>query len=99
MTQKEYRDRIIQCRSDHSKSADMQQSLAGNTIVDKMADDFELVFTFRATCVKLSYFSYRGHMELQVLEKEVASMYFPTADQLRAVEKFGRSKYTLHSQA
>ena len=34
-SQKEYHDQLIQCRSDHSEFADMQQALLGKVIVDK----------------------------------------------------------------
>ena len=78
---------------------DMQQSLERKSIVDNMEDNFELVFTFRATCTKFLVFLCRDHVKLWVLEKEVAPINLPTSYQWREVEKFGRSKYTLHTQA
>ena len=44
LTQKEYQDKLIQCRLDHANFADMNQSLSGKTIVDKLDDDFEKFF-------------------------------------------------------
>ena len=44
--------RLIQCRLDHSKFMNMQKSLERKTIIEKIVDDFELMFTFRATCAK-----------------------------------------------
>ena len=49
-SQKEYHDRVIECRLDHRKFEDMQHSLSGKVIVDKLGDDFEILFAFRATC-------------------------------------------------
>ena len=75
----------------------MQQSLSGNVIVDKLVDDFELLFEFNSTCAHLSYFSYREHVELRVLEKEMANLDLPSIYQWKLVEKYGRSKYKLHA--
>ena len=97
LSQKEYQDRLIECRSNHIKFADMQQSLLGKEIVDKLADDFEMIFSFKAMCAPLPYFSYRYHMELRVLEKEMAILDLPSVDQCKSVEKYGRSKYKLHA--
>ena len=76
----------------------LQQALSGKATVDKLEDDFEIVFTFRATCARLPDFSYRDHMEMWVLSKEMSTLEFPTMDQWKEVENFGRTKYTLHAQ-
>ena len=73
----------------------MQQSLSCKTIVDKLSEDFEILHTFRATCVQLPEFSYVDHVELRVLAKEMASLELPTVDQWKTVEKYGRTKYRL----
>ena len=98
LSQNEYHESLTRCGLDHSKFVDMQQSLARNIIVKKIADEFELVFTFRATCTKFSDFLYRDHVELCVLEKEVFVLYLSTVAQWKAVNKFGRSKYILHAK-
>ena len=69
LSKKEYHDYLIECRSYHTKFADMQQSLSGKTIVDKLEYDFEILFSFKDTCAHLLYFSYRDHVELGVLVK------------------------------
>ena len=69
LSKKEYHDYLIECRSYHTKFADMQQSLSGKKILDKLADDFEMIFSFKSTCAHLPDFSYRAHVELQVLTK------------------------------
>ena len=48
-SQKEYHDCLIDCRLYHRKSHDMQQSLSGKVIVDKLEDEFEILFEFRST--------------------------------------------------
>ena len=96
LTQKEYQDKLIACRLDHTNIADVQQSLSGNTIVDKLADEFEIFFSFKDACARLQNYSYRDHVELRVLSKEIFHLYFSIADQWKTVEKYGRSKYMLH---
>ena len=74
----------------------MQQSLSGRTVVDKLVGDFEMLFDFKATCAKLSYFSYIDNLELRVFEKEMVNLDLPTADQWRTIQQFGKNKYKLH---
>ena len=53
MTQKEYQDKLIQCRLDHTNFVDMHQSLSEKTIVDKLEDKFEMLFSFKEACAHL----------------------------------------------
>ena len=64
-------------------------------MVDKLPKDFEMLFDFKATCAKLSYFSYVDNVELRVLEKEMFNMDLPIVDQWKTVEQFGKNKYKL----
>ena len=75
----------------------MNQSLSGKMIIEKLADEFEIFFSFKEACAHLQNYSYRDHIELHVLEKEVSTFELPSADQRRIVEKFRRTKYTLHN--
>ena len=58
----------------------MQQSLSGKEIIDKLSEYFEMLYAFRATCAQLPEFSYMEHVELRVLEKEMANLELPTID-------------------
>ena len=80
-SQKEYHDHLIECRLDHRKFEDMHQSLKGKVIVDKLADDFEIIFSFKTTCAHIPYFSFIDHVEMRVLVKEMASLDLPSVDQ------------------
>ena len=44
LSQQEYLDKLVNCRSDHSKFEDMQQALFGKVMFDKLAEEFELLF-------------------------------------------------------
>ena len=73
----------------------MRQSLSRKTIVDKLSEDFEILYAFKATCSQISKISYKYHVEIRLLAKEMASLELPTVDQLKTVEKYGRTKYKL----
>ena len=64
-------------------------------MVDKLDEDFEMLFDFKATCAKLSYFSYVENVELIVLAKEMANLDFPMVDQWKIIEQFGKNKYKM----
>ena len=48
LSQKDYKECLVNYRSNHSKFEDMQQALSGKTIFDKLADDFKLWFDLKA---------------------------------------------------
>ena len=88
MTQKEYHEILIECRLDHANCTDMNQSLSG---------EFEIFFTFKEACVHIKNYSYEDHIELHVLENEFSTLEMPSLDQWNTVEKFRRTKYSLHT--
>ena len=63
LSQKEYLDKLVNCRSDHNKFEDMQQALSGRVVFDKLAEEFELLFDFKVSCSKVPNFSYTYNME------------------------------------
>ena len=65
LSQKEYLERLVLCRLDNNNFRDMQQSLSGNIVFDKLASEFELLFDFKATCVGVPETSYPETMELK----------------------------------
>ena len=75
----------------------MKQLLSDRTIVDKLVDEFEIFFSFKEACVHLQIYSYRDHIELRVLEKEMSTLDLTSVDQWKTMEKFRRTKYMLHT--
>ena len=65
LSQKEYLDKSVNCRSDHGKFEYMQQALSGRVVFDKLAEEFELLFDFGFTCAKVPNLSYAESMELR----------------------------------
>ena len=92
----EYHAELVRCRLDHKDFEDMQQSLSRKTKVEKLSEDFEIFYTFRAICTQLPEISYVEHMESRVMAKEVASLELLTIDQCNIVENFGKTKYRLY---
>ena len=76
----EYHAQLVRCRLDHKNFEDMEQSLFGKIIIEKLPKDFEIFHTFRATCAQLRVISYVNHVELRVLAKEMANLDLPTVD-------------------
>ena len=93
--QKDYNNRMINYILDHRKFEDMKQLFSGRIVVDKLAEYFEMLFDFKATCAKLPYFSYVENVELRVLEKEMINLHFPTIGPWKIIENFGKRKYKL----
>ena len=56
LSQKEYLDKLVNCRWDHSKFEDMQQDISGRVVFDKLVEEFELLFDFTVTCAKVPNF-------------------------------------------
>ena len=97
LTQKEYHEKLIECILDHTNFADMNQSLSRRIIFDNLANEFEIFFALKEVCSHLLNYSYRDHIELCVIAKEMSTLELPPPDQWKIVEKFRRTKYMLHT--
>ena len=95
LSQKEYLDKLVNCRSDHSKFEDMQQAMSGRVVFDKLAGEFKLFFDFKVACAKVPNFSYAYNMELRFLEHDMVVAYFPKPKHWRIVQQYGSTKYQL----
>ena len=97
LSQKEYHDRLIDCRQYHRQFEYMaQQSLSGKTMFDKLSGEFELLFDFRVMCTKLPVPSYLEKLELDMLPEEMIKLEMPTIKQWKVIENCYRTKYKLH---
>ena len=97
LSQKEYYDRLVECRKEHRKFEDMaQQSLLGNTVVKKLSSEFELLFDFKALCTRLPMRSYLEKLELGLLAKEMVKLEIPTTNQWKVIKNYSKSKHRLH---
>ena len=96
LSQKDYKEFLVNCQLDHSKFRDMQQALLGKVIFDKLASDFELWFYFRATCSKVPMASYLEAMELKAQAYDMAMMHLPSSDKWRIIRQYGSVKLPPH---
>ena len=81
LSQKEYHDRLIDCRHDHRQFEDMaQQPLSGKTVVEKLSGELELLFDFRVMCTKFPA-PYLENLELIVLTEEMIKLEIPNVNQ------------------
>ena len=87
----------IMCRKDHLNFTNMTQSLTGGITVDKLADEFKVLFAFKEACAHLQIFSYQDHFKLRILAKEMATVELPTPNQWKTVEIFSRTRYLLNA--
>ena len=82
---------------DHSKFDDLEKSLTRKTIVDKLTEDFEILQKFLIFRKGFPKVSYEAYMELEVSIREMMECDTPSAEQWKAMERFGKTKYILHS--
>ena len=80
LTKNAYYENLIVRRKEHLKFADMTSSLTGRIIVDMLANEFEILFSFKEACVHLHSFSYHDHFELCVLAKDMCTLELPSPD-------------------
>ncbi len=89
ITEPEYKELLIQARSDHSKFSDMVKGLKGMLVVSKMRQDFELPLLFREVKAKLPIFTECPLIELEVLMKELSDASVPKDKAWKDVFKVG----------
>ena len=88
---------LVQNRMDHSKFDDLEKSLTGKTIVDKLTEDFKILQKFTIIISRLPKVSYEAYMELEVSIREMMDCDTPSAEQWKSVERFRKTKYILHA--
>ena len=74
-----------------------KKGLTGKVIVDKLTEDFEILQKFLIIRGGLPKVSYEAYMELEVSIREMMEYDTPRAEQWKAMERFGKTKYILHS--
>jgi len=90
VSQEKYNVFLTRAQMDHSKFEDLEK---GNTIVDKLKNDFEILSQFRTIKSGLPPISYASCITLEVLIKETVVYDIPFEIQWKKVERPGRSKY------
>ena len=82
---------------DHSKFEYLVKGLTGKVIVEKLTEDFEILDRFLIIKKGLPDMSYESYVDLEVSIREMTEYDTPNIEQWKIVEKFGKTKYILHS--
>ena len=69
--------------------------MSGKIIFDKLANEFELLFDFKATCATVPETSYRETMELKMQELDMALATFPSPDLWRSIQQYESRKFKM----
>ena len=96
-SQEHYHSLLVQSRMDHSKFDDLEKGLTGKAIVDKLTEDFKNFQKFLMIRKGLPKVSYEAYMEVEVSIQEMMECDTPSAEQWKAMERFRKTKYILHS--
>ena len=65
--------------------------------MDKLVDEFEILFAFKEACAHLYSVSYKDNTKLCVLAKEMSMLELSSLERWKIVERFRRTTYTLHA--
>ena len=95
LPQEHYNHLIVRARMDHSKFNELEKILSGQTIVDMLTEDFKVLQKFTAIRTRLPKKSYKTYMELEVAIREMMESDTPSSKQWKAVERLGKTKFTL----
>ena len=74
----------------------MKQELSGKVIFDKLANDFELWFEFKAMCSKIPMASYLKEMELRAQAYDMVVVPLPGPDAWRIIRQYGSTKLKMN---
>ena len=96
-SQEHYHSLLVRSRMDHSKFDDLEKVLTGKFIVDKLTEHFEILQKLLIIRGGLPKLSYEAYMELEVSIREMIEYDIPSTEQWRAIERFGKTNYILHS--
>ena len=86
LSQKEYLEKFVSCRPDNSKFRDMQQSLLGTIVFDKLVGEFKVLFDFKSAYAAVLDISYTETMELKAQAHDMLVATFPSPDQWRSIQ-------------
>ena len=97
LNQGEYLEKFVLRRYDHRKFEDMQHTLSGPVVFDKLVGEFETLFDFKIACTKVPNLTCLDNMELRVLAHDMIITYFSGSEQWKSIQMYGSNKFKLHS--
>ena len=92
---KEYYDNhLAQQRVNHDKFQDMEGTLKGEDILNKLEDDYDILSQLNHIRKSLPPISFSNCMELEVLAREIQAYNVPSKAQWMEIDKFVNLKLT-----
>ena len=95
LSQEEYLEILVLRRSDHNKLGDMQYTLSGLVVFDKLDEEFKELFDIKIACTKVLDLTYLDNMELIVLAHDMIMEYFPGVELWKSIQLYESNKLTL----
>ena len=96
-SQEKYHSLSVQNHTDHYKFEYLVKELTGKVIAEKLIEDFGILDMIVIIKKGLPDVSYESYVDLEVLIREMIEYDTPNVEQWKIVEKFGKTKYILHS--
>jgi hypothetical protein len=93
--QEDYHTLLMQCRMDHYRFEDMEESLKGPNLVEHLAIDFEILNKFKMVKVNVPTMSYATCIDLEILIKEMMDYEIPSDGQWKELVWLGKTKYNV----
>ena len=88
---------MVNRRSDHNKFEDIQHTLFGPVVFEKLAREFEELFGFKFSCTKVPNLTYSDNMELRVLAHDMIMADLLGSEQWKSIQMYGSNKFKLQS--
>jgi hypothetical protein len=90
--QEEYKSCLTQCRMDHYKFEILEENLKGETLVEYLITDFEILNQFKTVNIGLPIMMYASCIDLEILIKEMMDYDIPFELQWKEIVQLGRTK-------
>ena len=94
LAQKDYKDFLLDYQSYHKKFGDMEQVFSRKVVFEKVENDFELWFEFKATRSKVPMTSYSEAMELRAQAYDMVAMPLPGFVTWKTIHHYGAIQLT-----
>jgi hypothetical protein len=90
--QGEYNAHLTQCQMDHSKFKTLEEDLKGDTLVEHMITNFEILNQFKEVMFGFLFMSYASCIDLEILTKEMTDYDIPSYLQWKEIMRLGKTK-------
>ena len=90
----DYDNLLAQQRVNHDKFQELEGTLKGEDILNKLEDDFDILSQLKYVRISLPPISFSNYVELEVLAQEMQAYNIPSKAQWMEIDKFSKLKLT-----